>query len=230
MKLVEVLLADDHAVLRAGLRLLVDAQPDLTVVAEAADGPEAVAKTRRLHPDIVVLDLSMPRTDPAATIRQLARLGTRTVVLTMHDDPAYVGAALAAGADGYVMKKAADVELLAAIRAVSRGYRFLDASAGRAKRPRRAQASPPGRLSAREEQVLRLVAHGFTNRETAGRLGVSIKTVETFRARVCEKLGLRSRADLVAYALRMGLVTEGEAGTREPTPAAARRPTRLTRP
>jgi two-component system response regulator NreC len=206
MKRVQVLLADDHAVLRAGLRLLVDAEPDLTVVAEAADGPEAIAKARRAHPDIVVLDLSMPRTDPASTIRQLSRLGARTVVLTMHDDPAYVGAALAAGADGYVVKKAADVELLAAIRAVSRGCRFLDASAGRARPARRAVAPPPGRLSAREEQVLSLVAHGFTNREAAERLGLSVKTVETFRARVCEKLGLRSRADLVGYALRMGLV------------------------
>jgi len=226
MKPVEVLLADDHAVLRAGLRLLVDAEPDLTVVAEAADGPEAVAKARRFHPDIVVLDLSMPRTDPASTIRQLSRLGARTVVLTMHDDPAYVSTALAAGADGYVVKKAADVELLAAIRAVSRGCRFLDAGAGRAKSSRRPPASPPGRLSAREAQVLHLVAHGFTNREAAERLGLSVKTIETFRARVCEKLGLRSRADLVGYALRVGLIAEGEAAPREPAPAAGRRPVR----
>jgi len=223
MKRVRVLLADDHAVLRAGLRLLVDAQPDLAVVAEAADGAEAVAKARRARPDIVVLDLTMPHTDPAATIRQLVRLGVRTVVLTMHDDPAYVSAALAAGADGYVVKKAADVELLAAIRAVSRGCRFLDATAERASGARSRVARP---LSEREEQVMRLVAHGFTNREAAGRLGVSVKTVETFRARVCEKLGLRSRADLVAYAMGMGLVAEGDVGPRGPIRPPARRAAR----
>jgi two-component system response regulator NreC len=204
MKPLRVLLADDHAVLRAGLRLLLEGQQDMTVVAEAADGPEAVRTARQIRPDVVVLDLTMPRTDPVATIRQLSRLGVRTVVLTMHDDPAYVDAALAAGAHAYVVKKAADVELLAAIRAVNRGSRFL-ASAGRAKggRPR---ASRSRGLSAREEQVLRLIGYGFTNREIAARLHLSTKTVETFRARVCEKLGLRSRAELVRYALAMGLV------------------------
>jgi two-component system, NarL family, response regulator NreC len=203
--MIRVLLADDHAVLRAGLRLLVDAQPDLTVAAEAAEGAEALARARRVRPDVVVLDLTMPRTDPAATIRQLVRLGTRVVVLTMHDDPAYVSAALAAGAHGYVVKKAADVELLAAIRAVSRGCRFLDANSGRAAG--RAATSDGRPLSGREEEVMRLVAHGFTNRESAERLGVSVKTVETFRARIYDKLGVRTRAELVAYALRMGLVT-----------------------
>jgi two-component system, NarL family, response regulator NreC len=210
MKPLRVVLADDHAVLRAGLRLLLEGQQDMTVVAEAADGPEAVRKVRQIRPDVVVLDLTMPRTDPLATIRQLSRLGVRTVVLTMHDDRAYVDAALAAGAHAYVTKKAADVELLAAIRAVSRGSRFL-ASAGRAKNGRRHAPAPFRGLSAREEQVLRLIGYGFTNREIAARLALSTKTVETFRARVCAKLSLRSRADLVRYALAMGLVV-GEGG------------------
>jgi two-component system, NarL family, response regulator NreC len=210
MKPLRVVLADDHAVLRAGLRLLLEGQQDMTVVAEAADGPEAVRKVRQIRPDVVVLDLTMPRTDPVATIRQLSRLGVRIVVLTMHDDRAYVDAALAAGAHAYVTKKAADVELLAAIRAVSRGSRFL-ASAGRAKNGRRHAPAPFRGLSAREEQVLRLIGYGFTNREIAARLALSTKTVETFRARVCAKLSLRSRADLVRYALAMGLVV-GEGG------------------
>jgi two-component system, NarL family, response regulator NreC len=182
----------------------------MTVVAEAADSPEAVRNLREIRPDVVVLDLTMPRTDPVATIRQLSRLGVRTVVLTMHDDRAYVEAALAAGAHAYVVKRAADVELLAAIRAVNRGSRFL-ASASRAKSGRRQARAPFRGLSAREEQVLRLIGYGFTNREIAARLVLSTKTVETFRARVCAKLSLRSRADLVRYALAMGLVV-GECG------------------
>ena len=195
--------------LRAGLRMLLDAQPDMVVVAEAADGPEAARKAKQLHPDVAVLDLTMPNTDPAFTIRQLTRLGARTVVLTMHDDPAYADAAFAAGALGFVVKKAADVELLSAIRAVSRGRRFLDAGAGHVGRSR--GAARLRQLSQREDQALRLLGYGFTNREIAARLGVSVKTAETFRARICQKLGLRSRAELVQYALRMGLVSaEGD--------------------
>ena len=218
MKAIRVVLADDFAVVRAGLRLLVDSQPDLAVVAEAADGPEALREAERERPDVVVLDLTMPHTDAMATIRELTRIGLRTVVLTMHDDPAYVRAALAAGADGYVVKKAADVDLLAAIRVVSRGGRFLDPSSARPRR-RPAVPSPPLKsLSDREEQVLRLVAHGFTNRESAARLGLSTKTVEALRARLCVKIGLRTRAELVLYALRVGLV----AGDGLPLPGGSR--------
>lgn len=206
MRRVQVLLADDHAVLRGGLRLLINATKDLSVVAEAGNGPEAVRKARQARPDVVVLDLTMPQTDPLATIRQLVGLGSRVVVLSMHDDPAYVDSAQAAGAHGYVAKKAADTELLAAIRGVSRGRRFVEIAC---RSRERARVQPPGRaraLSKREVQVLRLIGRGLTNRETAERLRVSIKSVETFRSRVCEKLGLRSRADLFQYALRMGLL------------------------
>jgi DNA-binding NarL/FixJ family response regulator len=194
--------ADDHAVLRAGLRLLIESQPGMTVADEAADGPEAIARARAVRPDVVVLDLVMPRTNGATTIRRLVQLGTRVVVLSMHDDRATVGAALDAGAIGYVVKKAADVELIAAIRAASRGRLFVDAARGAFEPPPRRR----GRLSPREETVIRLVARGHTNREVAARLGVSVKTVETFRARACRKLELNSRAELVRYALRMNLV------------------------
>lgn len=214
------MLADDHAVLRAGLRLLIDAQPDMSVVGEASDGPEAIRQAKLLRPDVTVLDLTMPKTDPSHALRQLARLGTRPLVLTMHDDPAYADASFAAGALGFVVKKAADLELLAAIRAVSRGRRFLDASAGHLARTRGAVRLR--QLSEREEQVLRLIGFGFTNREIAARLGVSIKTAETFRARICQKLGLHSRAELVQYALRMGLVSaEGDDARRGKSPGSS---------
>ena len=214
MKTVRVLLADDHAVLRAGLRMLVDAQPDMTVIAEAADGPAAVRAAARERPDVAVFDLTMPRTNPEAAIGRLTRLGVRTVVLTMHDDPAYVEAALAAGAQGYVVKKAADVELLNAIRSVAAGRRHVVAPLRRVG----GRTPPPSRtptLSGRERQVLQLIGYGFTNREIAGRLRLSVKTVETFRARICDKLGLRSRAELVGCALRLGLVDADEGGPRQ---------------
>jgi DNA-binding NarL/FixJ family response regulator len=218
MKAIRVVLADDMAIVRAGLRLLVDSQPDMAVVAEAADGPDAIREAKRERPDVVVLDLTMPRTDAMATIRQLARFRLRTVVLTMHDDAASVAAALAAGADGYVVKKAADVDLLAAIRAVSRGGRFLDAGSASARRRPAYPSLRTKRLSAREEQVLRLVAHGFTNREIAARLALSVKTVETFRARVCAKVGVKTRAELFRYASRVGLNADDDA----PPPAGPR--------
>lgn len=208
---IRVLVADDHAVLRAGLRLLIESQPDMTVVGEAADGPEAVRKTREVKPEVVVLDLVMPRTQPSATIAQIKRLGAHVLVLTMHDDRAYLDSAVAAGARGYVVKRAADTELIAAIRAVSDGREFVDA-------PRKEPKSRAGRpfrshLSPREQLVVRQVARGHTNREIATSLGVSEKTVETFRARACKKLGLASRAELVRYALRMRLLDAEEVGT-----------------
>jgi DNA-binding NarL/FixJ family response regulator len=200
-----VLLVDDHAVLRAGLRMLLDSQPDLRVIGEATDGVEAISSAKASAPDVVVLDLAMPRTDPRTTIADLARLGAKVVVLTMHADRAYVDLALAAGANGYVVKSAADTELVAAIHAVAAGRLFVDAPSrrpqGRGRKPPRARVSP------REEAVLRLVALGHTNREAARRLGVSTKTVETFRARAYRKLHIDSRADLVKYALTTGMLS-----------------------
>jgi DNA-binding NarL/FixJ family response regulator len=211
----KVLVADDHAILRSGLRLLINGQPDMEVVAEAADGRETVRRAAESKPDVVLFDLTMPRTNALETIRHVARARprARVVVLTMHDHPAYVESAAAAGAAGYVVKRVADTELLSAIRAVGRGRRAVDAElAGVAQ----AAAAAPGAgarpharplLSPRETQVLRYLALGLSNRQIGARLKLSVKTVETFRARLSRKLGLRGRSALVRYALRTGLVS-----------------------
>jgi len=213
---IRVLLADDHTVLRAGLRMLINAQPDLEVVAEASTGEEASRLAREARPDVALMDLSMPGAggiDATAEIRR-ACPDTRVLVLTMHDDPAYLRSVLAAGAAGYLLKRAADTELLSAIRITHRRGTFLDPSLagtvveealGRKARPSKGDR-PADALSEREREVLRLVAQGHTNQQVADRLGLSVKTVETYRARLMDKLGLRSRADLVRYALSTGLL------------------------
>ena len=214
---IRVLIADDHAILRAGLRLLICAQSDMEVVGEAAGGAETVRSAQATAPHIVLLDLSMPGASSTQTIEQLVRVApsSRVLVLTMHEDPAYMQAALLAGASGYIVKKAADVELLTAIRAVHQGRTFVDLT-----RPvKEAQGhgvrdasrdSPTGRqprpLSPREAQVLRLLAQGYTNQDVADRLGVSVKTIETHRQRLSDKLGLKSRAELFRFAVEVGLL------------------------
>lgn len=209
---IRVLIADDHAVLRAGLRMLLDAQSDMQVVGEAADGAEAVNRTAELKPDVILLDLSMPGPPGTATIERLVRLtpSPRVLVLTMHDDPAYLGAALHAQAAGYVVKKAADVELLNAIRVVHRGGTFVNLTRpGQGERgdPALAAAeSPPPPLSQREIDVLRLLALGHTNQEAAKQLALSVKTVETHRKRLRTKLGLKSRAELYRFAVETRLL------------------------
>lgn len=189
--------------LRAGLAMLIEAEADLAVVAEAADGIEAVEKARALKPDIVILDLTMPRLSGLEALREIRRdcPETKILVLTMHDDPAYGRTVLGAGAMGYVTKKAADRELLLAIRTVRAGRPFVDLTQAEEMLPRRTP------LSQREQQVLTELAHGFTHQEIADRLAVSIKTVETYLARLSAKLGLHRRADLVTYALEIGLLT-----------------------
>jgi len=198
-----ILLADDHPMLRAGLAMLIEAEADLAVVAEAADGIEAVEKARALKPDIVILDLTMPRLSGLEALREIRRdcPETKILVLTMHDDPAYGRTVLGAGAMGYVTKKAADRELLLAIRTVRAGRPFVDLTQAEEMLPRRTP------LSQREQQVLTELAHGFTHQEIADRLAVSIKTVATYLARHSAKLGLHRRADLVTYALEIGLLT-----------------------
>lgn len=216
---IRVLVADDHAVLRAGLRMLIRAQADMDVVAEAADGDDAVRKAVEARPDVVLMDLSMPGSGGIRAIERLRQEspGSRVLVLTMHDVPAYLRAALGAGATGYVVKSAADSELLSAIRGVHRGRTVLDpelaagvlqSSLGR--RPAGGQAADP--LSPREREVLDLIAQGYTNQQIADRFGLSVKTIETHRSRLVEKLGLRSRAELVRYAVDRGLFPGGEAG------------------
>ncbi len=217
---IRVLLVDDHAVLRSGLAMLVNAQPDLEVVGEAGDGLEAVERAKTLQPDVVVLDLSMGPHSGLGAIAELRRVhaDAKVLVLSMHSDASYVRMALAAGASGYVAKGVAHAELLTAIRAVSQGRMFVDLalahqSHGDSARPdgdwdRASPASAPvQRLSPREGEVLHRVAQGYTNAQIAEQLSLSVKSVETYRARLSEKLGVRTRAELVRFAVGSGLLT-----------------------
>jgi DNA-binding NarL/FixJ family response regulator len=216
---IRVLLADDHAVLRAGLRLLINAQPDMAVVGEAASTHEALDKSRALDPDVLTLDLTMPGGNSIKLIERLRQEcpRIRVLVLTMHDDPAYLRAVLAAGGAGYVVKTAADVDLLTAVRAVAGGRMFVDVSLTEGTEhvdPRGEIAAGPSgltSLSGREREVLALLAKGHTNQEIARKLFLSVKTVETYRARITGKLGLRTRADVVRYALEVGLLAPPDA-------------------
>jgi DNA-binding NarL/FixJ family response regulator len=205
-KKIRLLLADDHAILRAGLRMLLNAQPDMVVAAEAADGEEAIRRALATRPDVAVVDLSMPGLSGVETLERLHRElpDTRLLVLTMHDDPGYARLTEAAGAAGHLVKDSESSELLTAIRAVHRGGTFVQVGGpGRAAAAGSA-SSPP--LSPRERQVLELIARGHTNREIGARLSLSVKTVETHRARLGDKLGLHTRADLVRLALDLGLL------------------------
>lgn len=220
MEPTRILIADDHAVLRSGLRLLLDAQPDFEVVAEASTGEETVERAIALRPDILLLDIAMPDLnglDAARCIRQRAP-EVRIIVLTMYDDEAYLRQFLEMGAAGYVLKKAADTELAAAIRAVHRGESFVYPSLmGRLidsylkQPPSPATTEGNDGLSPREVDVLRLVALGYTNQQIANELCIGVSTVETHRTRIMEKLGLRGRAQLVRYALARGLVKNSTA-------------------
>ncbi|MFI5234467.1 MAG: response regulator [Gemmatimonadales bacterium] len=207
---IRLLIADDHAVLRAGLRMLIEAQSDMQVVGEAADGVEAVRRAGDLRPDVVLMDLSMPGPHSGETIRRVLKAapGTRVLILTMHDDSAYLTSALSAGAAGYVVKKVADTELLLAIRAVHAGRTFVDLtrSSGPSARPGAASDRPPKELSQREGEVLRFLAQGNSNQQIADRIGVSVKTVETYRTRLREKLGLKGRDELYRFAVESGIL------------------------
>lgn len=212
---IRVMIADDHAVLRAGLRLLLQAEPDMEVVAEAANGRQAVDRARVSRPDVVLLDISMPEIGGLEVIQTLKRElpALKVLVLTMYDDPEYLRQALSAGASGYVLKRAADTELLSAIRAVHQGGTYLHPSHARLllngmlERERtKGTGQPHELLSEREKEIVRLVALGYTNQQIAERLYLSVKTVETYRSRAMEKLGLRSRAELVRYALEHNLL------------------------
>ena len=215
---IRVLIVDDHAIVRAGLRLLISGQQDMFVVGEAGSTQEGIAIAERLSPDVALIDLSLPGEGGIEAIRQLRRTRprVRTVALTMHDDPVYLRSVLSAGGSGYVVKRAADTELLAAIRAVHEGRTFISPMLAEAEAQEALTSSEASsgaeaeealaRLSARERQVLVLLAHGHTHAEMAEQLGISVKTVETHRARLSEKLGLKTRADLVRLALDAGLL------------------------
>jgi two-component system response regulator NreC len=211
-----VLIADDHAVVRAGLRLLIDGQEDMEVVDEAGDGWQTVEKTATIRPDVVLLDITMPGLSGLEAAREIKRKApdVKLLVLTMHDDEAYLRQFLQIGASGYVVKKAADTELVAAIRAVQRGETFVYPSLTQALVDRYLErqdtapfAGSSEELTTRETEVLRLVAQGYTSQQIADRLSISVNTVETHRAHIMDKLGLRGRAELVRYALAKGLLT-----------------------
>jgi DNA-binding NarL/FixJ family response regulator len=207
-----VFLADDHAVVRAGLKALINAQPGMEVVGEAADGLSACEQAPSLRPDVVVMDVSMPGLSGAQATERLRREcpAAKVLALTVHEDKGYLRQLLAAGAVGYVLKRAAAEELIHALRAVAAGGVYLDpALAGKlvvgfVRKPPGPGAAGGGDLSDREAAVVRLTAAGHSNKEIATQLGLSIKTVETYKARALEKLGLQSRADLVRYALQRG--------------------------
>ncbi len=208
---IRILLADDHSVVRAGLRAFIEAQPDMEVVGEAGDGAAALALFAATQPDLVVMDLSMPELNGLeATERLRAHApGARVLFLSVYEDALSLRRAMAAGAAGYVLKRSEAETLISAIRAVVRGEVFLDpafdaALLERAVGDRAGAAGPPAALSEREGGVLRLIAQGYSNKEIAARLDLSVKTVETYKARAMEKLALSSRVDIVRYANAQG--------------------------
>jgi two-component system response regulator NreC len=212
---VRILLVDDHAVLRAGLRLLLEREPDLDPVGEAGTAEEALRSLPRLTPDVVVIDVEMPGMGGIEGVARIAERvpEARLLVLSMHDSARDVRRAFDAGAHGYLPKAAADEDLVRAIRAVSSGERYVHPSLGAALAAPAAPTGPLDDLTAREREVLRLLAFGHTNQEIADRLVVSVRTIESHRAHVMAKLRVTTRAGLVKEALRAGLLTEDETGT-----------------
>lgn len=219
MTKIRIVIADDHIVLRSGLRRLLNEQPDIEVIGEANDGNEAITRTEELTPDVLLLDITMPNLGGIDVIRIVkARMPKVAIlVLTMHEDEGYFIEALKAGASGYVPKKAADTELIAAIRAVNRGEVFIYSSFAKTMVTRMLHGKSSyqeeaidryERLSRREQEVLKAVAQGYTNQQVANQLYLSVKTVETYKARIMEKLNLHSRAELVRFALQRGLLTQ----------------------
>ncbi|MFD8644711.1 response regulator [Streptomyces zaomyceticus] len=211
---IRILLADDHRLVRRGVRLILDAEPDLTVVAEAGDGSEALEAARTHRPDLAVLDIAMPRMTGLQAARELARTqpGIRILMLTMYDNEQYFFEALSAGASGYVLKSVADRDLVEACRATMRGEPFLYPGAVNAlirtylDRARQGGPLPERAITDREEEILKLVAEGHTSQQIADTLVISVRTVERHRANLLQKLGLKDRLELTRYAIRAGLV------------------------
>jgi len=209
-----ILLADDHALVRSGLRMILDAEPDLQVVAEAADGHEALFALHETPVDLAILDIAMPRMTELQAAREINRAypQVRILILSMYDNEQYFFEALKAGASGYVLKSVADRDLLEACRATLRGEPFLYAGAVTAlirdylHRAREGHDLPETILTPREEEVLKLIAEGYSTREIAGTLSISVKTVDRHRTNTLAKLGLRDRLALTRYAIRAGLI------------------------
>jgi DNA-binding NarL/FixJ family response regulator len=208
---IRVLIVDDHAVVRSGLRLLLAAEDDIEPVGEAGNAREAIFQARAVKPDVILLDIVMPDRTGLDVLPQLTHENpdARILVLSMQDEPRYVREAFAAGASGYVLKEAADNEVVAAVREVAGGGRYVNPELGArlvaadAEAAKRAEEDP---LSDRESEVLRLLALGHTNQEIAKQLYISVRTAETHRAHIMQKLRLQTRADLVAYALERGVL------------------------
>ncbi|NOX63914.1 MAG: response regulator transcription factor, partial [Chloroflexi bacterium] len=223
MKPIRIFLADDHSVLRAGLRALLEAEPDMRVVGEADEGASCIQQVVALQPDVVLLDINMPGVNGLEALKRLREQApdSRVLILTMHDDAGYLRQALGLGGAGYVLKQAAGDELLMAIRTVHSGGVYLhpkhtqilleqslnqqkeDAAAPQTEKEARYRS-----LSRRESQIFKLVALGYRNNEIAEKLFLSVKTVETYKARLMQKLGVRSRVELVRYALELGILDD----------------------
>ena len=215
--LIRVVLADDHTVVRAGLKAVLGTAKDIDVIGEAKDGKEAIALVDRFHPDVVVMDLSMAGMDGTAATKEIVAKGsgTRVLILTMHPEEDYLVPLLEAGAAGYLVKSAADRELVDAVRAVAKGDVYVRPSAARVlakgltrKDPQQVDRERFEKLTDRERDVLRLTAQGYSAPEIGERLFISPKTVDTYKQRINEKLGLAHRADYVQFALRLGLLSQ----------------------
>ena len=212
---IRVLIVDDHAVVRSGLHLLLDSEDDIDVIGEAGDVRSAVFEAREKKPDVVLMDLVMPGESGIEGVPRVLKEApqSQVLVLSMQDDPRYVREAFRAGASGYVLKEAADTEVVAAVREVARGGRYVHPALGArlveadAEAKAREEADP---LSEREREVMRLLALGHTNQEIAGMLYISVRTAETHRAHIMRKLRLSTRAELVRHAIEQGLLAEAE--------------------
>jgi DNA-binding NarL/FixJ family response regulator len=207
-----ILLADDHVVVRQGLKLLIEGQPDMTVVSEASDGASAIQQAQELKPDVIIMDISMPGMNGLVATRTLKRMQPDAVIVTLtrHSDDAYLQELLRAGVSAYVLKQSAPAELIQAIRASAAGGQYLDSSltarvtAGFLGREGKKVNQPGVMPSDRESEVLRLIAAGYSNKEIAARLALSVKTVEAHKANAMRKLGLNGRIDIVKYAILQG--------------------------
>jgi two-component system response regulator NreC len=212
---IQVVLVDDHAVVRSGLRLLLDAEEDVEVVGEAGNAKDAIFRARALKPDVILLDVVMPGESGIDVLPRLLKESpeTKVLILSMQDDPSYVREAFAAGASGYVLKEAVDEEVVSAIREIAAGGRYVHPALGArmvaadAQERAAADADP---LSEREREVLRLLALGHTNQEIAEQLYISVRTAESHRAHIMQKLRLTTRAELVRHALSQGLLANDE--------------------
>jgi two-component system response regulator NreC len=210
---VRILLADDHAVMRAGLRLILEARPDLRVIADVADGRQAVAAAETSRPDLAVLDIGMPVMNGIEAARQISALGVSVVMLSMHSDETYVLRALKAGALGYILKESAESDILAAVQAVAAGKAYFSPTVSRmlvddhVRHLRNQEVDDSYELlTGREREVLQLIAEGKSSKEVANLLKISVYTAETHRARIMSKLNLHGLPDLILYAVRKGVI------------------------